>query len=162
MTVDFDNELKDVLVEARDLFRADATLLGFLGIASGIAKNHIFYNRPVDQKEMFPLPRIVCESSFVAPGRTGDNPDGLHDDVVTFVATLWVAESSKGVGRGTAYSASHRMRVLLDQVNFTVTQGGNGYFNVLNVSVVPDGDRPNTLQCQVLVEAKNIITDGVS
>ncbi len=156
LVVDYSDVLKTVLIEVRDIFRADSTLLSTLGITSGTAKDHIFFNRPTDQKGKFKLPRIVCEAPFHLPINYNDNPEGFQDDIVNFVATLWISETPTS----TAYEAADRMRVLLDNTDFNITEGGTGHFNVTSVNVAPDGDRDNVLQCQVLTSAESIITDG--
>ena len=154
----YNSILKDLLKSARDVLRTDDNLVStILNIPGGTvnAKNYIFAQRPVDQKQGFVNPRIVFEAEDHQPNKYGNNPDGFQQDNLLFQISIWVDENPWS----TAIDAVDRIRTLLDETDFTTTEGGAGSFEVTSTGSDADPDKENTTQGRVLVSAR-LITQG--
>jgi hypothetical protein len=158
MVVTYSEIMHDVLVYARDLLRVDATLCGsgILNITNGTVGsiNHIFAGRPSNQRKGFENPRIICEEAIHNPQNTGDNPDGYHEDTVTFQITIF----KDNCAFDKRYKDIERIRTLLDNVEFGLSTGGWGRFKILSQGGSLDPDKPETIRNYLIVETK--ITTG--
>lgn len=158
MSISYSALVKELLVDARDRLRADDNLVStLLGISGGTAnaKNYIFAGRPVNQRKGFPNPRIVCEEPIHQVNKVGGNPDGIYDDIVLFQVTSWVADSPFSL----VLDVNERIKVLLENADFSTTEGGRGYYVITTTDSTIDPDKEETNQGRVIVNAK-LLTGG--
>jgi len=152
--------LHDVLLKARDIMREDTTLCGTTilnlpGVTTQ-AYNYIFAGRPANQITGFTNPRIICEDQAIhVPNNYGGNPDGLHDDSITFQISTW----KDFCALNKKFLDVERIRYLFDNVEFDLTEGGKGFFKVNGVNVNIDPDKANTYRGVIVINA-NIISGG--
>ena len=155
MTITYANIVEKLLIQARDTMRADSTLCTLLGTTTVLSKNLIFSGRPVNQKQGFTNPRVVCEIPIHDLSKYGDNPDGYNTDVIQFTVNGWIDETPIA----TSFGVMERIRNLFDNVEFNISEGGMGTFNAVKAEMINDPDKPATMQCRVLINT-NILTKG--
>ena len=135
---DKDTIKADLGVYIRDKIRADETILGF---SSEEPKNWIFFTRPKNPSQTFPVPRIIVDAIDRQDDFYGIDEENTDDILIPFTIKAWVDEGEETAL--TIIEIEDRVNVIAKSLNSDPDNEGIYRARVISSNTVPEESNIN-------------------